>query len=516
MSRVRRSQDAHGREDQGEREHGPANGPVGAAAGRKDERAQPRCEKQRARNGDREKTPGTEHGGRQAIPGRPPRVQSGRRGRAGRAANGRALRSAARRWRAPRPGRGDAERGMGAVDAAEQEIDAPGDGQPRDGADGVPGEVLPGGIAAEEPRGVDDFLARAGCQRQPPADRERLPPRIDEPRRADAVASGGDPGADVEVKRLVARDPRVGVVGAGRRRKARSPRRTPRRRGSSRHAGGRAARRRQPRRASTRRYASDTRASPRTRLRVSGLHDTQHLGLQDAAAVLIRGCARRCSASVNRCTTRPPCALARFDPTMRDVGRQERARDGAEEPRALHGLEAEGRRIRARDRPRSERGSRTSGVAKVARAEGPTVHSQLAGHQTPEEIGHAAPGPCSPIGAEIPSSRRSQKRLTTSAPPRVRARVDLRRQDVDRPGREARCPDTREAPGRSSATMQAMAPPWGSRRQISAWAGAPSPARRDRRVLVDRRPTEELAIAGRHRLVEPGHSLYDGRDMGRH
>src|SRR5579859_7621137 len=101
---------------------------------------------------------------------------------------------------------------MGAIDAAKPEIDPPGDGEASHGAYRVPGEVLPGRVAAEEARGVEDLLARAGSERHAASDGQRLPPRVDDPRGADSVAGGGDAGADVEVKRLVARDPGVGVA----------------------------------------------------------------------------------------------------------------------------------------------------------------------------------------------------------------------------------------------------------------------------------------------------------------
>ena len=174
---VDRSQHAHGGNRQRDREHG---------AGQRSDRsralpgrrvrpaARPRRRRRARRSGadPRDRTWGWD-----AIPamtaGRPSRRRGGTR---------LATRSEAQchtRRRGVRMGR--TQRGMRAIDAADEEIDAPGERQPGDRPDGVPGEVLPRGIASERHAGgIDELLPRARRERErrprspgPPSARRR-------------------------------------------------------------------------------------------------------------------------------------------------------------------------------------------------------------------------------------------------------------------------------------------------------------------------------------------------------
>ncbi len=127
---------------------------------------------------------------------------------------------------------------------------------------------------------------------------------------------------------------------------------------------------------------------------------------------------------------------------------------------------------RAQGPPRSARGSRSLAWGRDARR----------GAARP----FAARPSSGPRGDRPPESgprRRSARRPFFSSQPeeidglgaaRVGPRIDLRRHDVDRP-RHQRAADVREEPRAVfGQRWQAMAPPPGSRRHISACAGAPS------------------------------------------
>jgi hypothetical protein len=99
------------------------------------------------------------------------------------------------------------------VDSADREIEPPRDGEAERGANDVPGEVAPRGIAVAGE--IVELLCGSGRERDARADEKANVAGAREGR-ADAVASAGEDGREAEVERLVAAEPGIRIGGAGR------------------------------------------------------------------------------------------------------------------------------------------------------------------------------------------------------------------------------------------------------------------------------------------------------------
>src|SRR6185295_16818957 len=98
---------------------------------------------------------------------------------------------------------------MGLIHAAYEEIDPPGEGEPDDRSDAVPGQVFPRRIA--QTGEVGGLLGDAAPRGNGAAEEERMTARVED-RSAGRISAGGDTRGDTEVKGLVAAQPRI-VIG---------------------------------------------------------------------------------------------------------------------------------------------------------------------------------------------------------------------------------------------------------------------------------------------------------------
>ena len=95
------------------------------------------------------------------------------------------------------------------VHTAKEQIQRPGDAEPRHGAHRVPCEITPRGRPGVEGE-IEHLFSRADGERDAACENERRAAGL-EIRRADGVRAGGDGGAGDEVKRLVAAQPRIRI-----------------------------------------------------------------------------------------------------------------------------------------------------------------------------------------------------------------------------------------------------------------------------------------------------------------